>query len=1381
MNEMETRGRPISRNTRNGPGRKRDRPPSPNNRKPTITRLNLTNTTDSKEVSKLSTRLRRRRRTRRRKHGGSPALKILQQNIAGFKTRKVELLKRLSDLKVDVAALQEVNFAGETDIPTIPGWNIETYIRKTGRKKADDNQGRGGVAVMVREGLDYKVLHTCPVPPTDNTTEWIGVRIYHDESKKGQGYTDVWNLYVPRISGSKDDTRKQNFSVSHLPSSPETIILGDVNCHGSWDDWIDPDEMGDEWDSWTQQHSFSYLNTKESHTRSDSHGKKSSPDITAVHNTCLGDMTWAPQYSRKGGSDHLPILITKTLVQQRRSRKSRKKASTRPKWAHRKADWEKFRAILEEQISKWPAEHGEWKLKELSRRYTAAIQTAALAAIPRGCGRPTPLPFWTEEIQNAHSKMEEASKAAHISDAHAEQYKQARANVDMVTKKEKEESWREYVSKLDSREDPAKIWKTIRSMDGRTIKCKAATPLQHTNSAGVVKEAITDMQKSNMLVNNYAKQSRLVKDKWADKPAVHKARRATSTQCQGCKGHHTGICSAITAAEVEFALRSIKTSKSPGPDLITNEMLKNLGETARETLLRLFNVSWLTKECPAEWKLGEIITIPKPGKDKTDPESYRPITLLSCISKAMERVVKCRLQDHCERYNLLHPAQAGFRKARSTNEQIQNLTQTIMDGLQESPSHKSIVTYVDFTKAYDKVWRTNLWGKMGDMNIPSCVTRWIKSLLADRHAYVNFNGKKSNKKRFNEGLPQGSVLAPLLWLIYINSLANELPAGVSIGSTLFADDLAIIATGKTLEECERKMQKALNVLERWTKENKVTISTSKTQCCFYTKDNHMNKGKTVPNLHLNGTKLGHNSAPKFLGVIIDQSLTFKQQAQYAAKKMSKRNKVLRCLSGRSWGQKAKQLRAVHKTYTESAADHGLGAWGTIAAPSTIDIVDKKQREAARIITGCTRDTKNDVVLCEAGLLPTNLRAKQQATIQHERTTRLPNDVPGNVTAKGYVKLRLKGKGGGEETGPLTGKIAPPREMAWWTLCQTDLAGIPKEYTATHPVSEPWTWTPTATTFNTELEGCTGKHDTEQNIRAAADLLISKMQPSDIVCYTDGSAEEGTTNGGAGSVIHLPSGEKVTLKAACGLHCSSYKAEMTAINTTLARMIDETQRESEKPTHIWILTDSLSSLQKLERGPGFQASTLGEQIWAQLQTIDRTGVPVTFQWIPSHKGIPGNEEADIAAGEARELPQEEVPIDLTTSTCIIKRKIREIWNTRLSKSPEYYKRTGGRPKTLPPNLTRKEEITLHQLRAGRSPLVASDLARYKKLPEEKRLCINGCSKKGDIDHLLLECPLYSRQRTIWLGTDPDVKTLNDEPIKILKFLKSVGRLATPDLH
>ena len=1390
MNNMDTRGRPATRHLA-GHHKKRDPPPTPpKKRKPRKAGTNICpKLIAGKKAKNKDCSTRKRKRSGQERH--NQQLRILQQNVAGLKTRKVELLKRLHDLKVDVCAIQEANFPirkvnGELvhEIPVFKGWNIVAEGRKTGRKAGSHGQGRGGVAWLIREGVNYDEITSSLTGSNDKTTECCGIRVYQEKGGKVTGHLDLWNIYVPPVhESSKDDDRIQAFNTSKFPTTRENLFFGDVNCHGSWDDRKHPDKMGEMWEDWMQNNSFNYMNTQESYTRTDSKGTKSSPDISVIHNSWTGKYTWQPQYRKPGGSDHIPILITIKLnpANNRKNKKRTRTRGRRTAWAVDKANWTVFQQILETTLTAWPEESENWNVYKLSRELNGAIVEAAKQSIPQGKHH-NPKPFWNKELTEAHKESNQARQDAHLSDAHAELYKAARLKVDEVTKTSKIESWRNYTNELDPRENPTKVWRTIAAMDGRKTKTRSGTSIKLGN-----KTATTDQEKADLFIKSYQQDSKIVKNKTADKPTVLAHRQAVKKLCDQCNNKYTGMCCPFSPTELDMALRKLKGKKSPGLDRITNDMLKKLPPKGKEILLQLYNLSWSNKQCPKEWKTAEIVTIPKPGKDHSLTTSHRPISLLSCISKLMERMVQARLQDFLERRNLLHPSQAGFRKARSTIEQITRLTQHLIDGLQ--CRERSVTVYVDFTKAYDKVWRDRLWAKMGWLGIPACVVKWVKSLLSDRHAMVRYNNAHSNKKRLDNGLPQGSVLAPLLWLIYVNDLPSALETtstSTQLGTTetLFADDLSITATARTTQQCQAALQPTLDRLEKWCDENKVSISIddtpkSKTVCCLYTRDPSENNGKLIPKLYLKGIQILHSTTPKFLGVTIDQQLNFREHAENTSTKVAKRNKILRALSGRSWGQKSNQLKNLHQTYTQSAVDYGLAAWGPMTAPSNIEKVARKEREAARIITGCVRDTPVDSLTREAGLTPLSSRVRLQATLQHERNTRLPSDVPAYKTAVHSVPLRLK-KRGPED--PITkDKLMPPRELAWKTLCQSGLECHQKEKTTIHPNVEPWNWdiADMDIEFSTNLMGCMGKQDEQINIDNAAQTLLQDVSPEDILIFTDGSAEEGTKNGGAGAVVTMPSKEKVTLKRACGKVCSSFKAEMTAIELALEHVTQCMEHDCQiKPQKMWVITDSQSSIAALSSGPGNQFGDQGNRIWGLIMRIASQGIPIKFQWIPGHRQIEGNEEADKAAAEATKLPQDNVPIDFNTAKAAIKRYIRE--EDKADSSPTFhYKVTKNTPKKLKSNLTRKEEVLIHQLRCGKSPLAANCLYKYLGLSEEHGLCMMGCREKETVEHLLT-CKVYDQQRWETLQNLDPISALNDCPDKVLAFLKKIGRLTAPDL-
>ena len=149
----------------------------------------------------------------------------------------------------------------------------------------------------------------------------------------------------------------------------------------------------------------------------------------------------------------------------------------------------------------------------------------------------------------------------------------------------------------------------------------------------------------------------------------------------------------------------------------------------------------------------------------------------------------------------------------------------------------------------------------------------------------------------------------------------------------------------------------------------------------------------------------------------------------------------------------------------------------------------------------------------------------------------------------------------------------------------------------------------------------GKSDAAENINNAAQRLLDKISETDIVCYTDGSAHEGTKNGGAGATVEIPGSDKITIKSPCGIICSSYRAEMIAIERALQAVKDNLDCEVEFDRRFWVITDSQSSVITLRHGPGNQFSESDNKIWEHINNISEHGIKIVFQWIPGHRGIP----------------------------------------------------------------------------------------------------------------------------------------------------------------
>ncbi|GFU10212.1 probable RNA-directed DNA polymerase from transposon BS [Trichonephila clavipes] len=256
-------------------------------------------------------------------------------------------------------------------------------------------------------------------------------------------------------------------------------------------------------------------------------------------------------------------------------------------------------------------------------------------------------------------------------------------------------------------------------------------------------------------------------------------RNIDSSQSHGHEIFHRNF----SISELREAVGHIRCAKSPGTDNFHPEFLKHLGCNALSVLLTLYNHSW-KYGVPAIWKKAIVVPIPKKNKPLDDLNSYRPISLTSILSKVMERMITSRLDWYLETNNLLTSSQAGFRKCQSTNQQVVFLGQSIKDALDQR--YSALALFVDFEAAFDKCFSA-----------------------------VRFGNAISSFKQSETGLPQGTVISPILFNIFINNLPDLLASDGLTNTALFADDLAIWCS--TPKRDQSKLNTILNLtLEDYT-------------------------------------------------------------------------------------------------------------------------------------------------------------------------------------------------------------------------------------------------------------------------------------------------------------------------------------------------------------------------------------------------------------------------------------------------------------------------------------------------------------------------------------------------------------------------------------
>ncbi|GFX91507.1 probable RNA-directed DNA polymerase from transposon BS [Trichonephila clavipes] len=457
-------------------------------------------------------------------------------------------------------------------------------------------------------------------------------------------------------------------------------------------------------------------------------------------------------------------------------------------------------------------------------------------------------------------------------------------------------------------------------------------------------------------------------------------RNIASSQSHGHEIFHRDF----SISELREAVGHIRCAKSPGPDNFQPEFLKHLGCNALSVLLTLYNHSWKFG-VPAIWKKAIVVPIPKKNKPLDDLNSYRPISLTSILSKVMERMTTSRLDWYLETNNLLSSSQAGFRKCQSTN-QVVFLGQSIKDALDQR--YSALALFVDFEAAFDKVWRLKCIQKLQTLGVCNNMLMWIRNFISQRFSAVRFGNAISSFKQSETGLPQGTVISPILFNIFINDLPDLLASDGLTNTALFADDLAIWCS--TPKRDQSKLNTIINLtLERlhlWCIENNMTVNLKKTTCQFFT----LNRQPFSPQLVYNGMPVQQSDVSIYLGCALDNKLKWTKHAELVVSKARKRLSILKRLTGVKWGCNRDTLNTTYKTYIQPVLNY-CNEVLISASENVRKLLDTFHNQALRMITGGVKTTPVLAMQLLCDLQPFTNIIEKNAAILFNRLIRLPNN------------------------------------------------------------------------------------------------------------------------------------------------------------------------------------------------------------------------------------------------------------------------------------------------------------------------------------------------------------------------------------------------------
>ena len=1140
----------------------------------------------------------------------------------------------------------------------------------------------GGIVMLIKNNIPYY-----DVPISTNLAA-CAARI-----NIGREYT-VCNIYIPP-SQTINASEILNLT-SQLPTP--FLLLGDFNARNRlWGDTIE-NQHGRIVREFLLQTDNIVLNTGAPTHFHIQTATESCIDLSIASPDVALDFEWSPAEDTYN-SDHYPIILNKLNPETN--------SFYRINFNFEKADWSKFRlaTTVPDALSDNSAD-----INDLTLCFTELVMKAALESIPvkNSNNQRYPIPWWSKECSRAHKARKQALRKYKRTKATEDKValNRATAKFKKISRESRRNGWQNYVSSINPDTPIRKIWKKVKKITGKYSESRAVTLIQNDTR-------ITDQNEcSNILAQHYSKVSS--NEFYTDEFNSFRVRQENRSLNFHSSNNEPYNCE-ITETELNVALKTTSNT-APGEDGICYPMLKNLSDSAKSFLLFIFNKIYRDEVLPDAWRKSIMIPILKPNKPATEAKSYRPISLTSSTCKLFEKIINFRMVSLLEQQNFFSNWQYGFRKCRSTADSLSKLQSDIYKAFQQKNS--LIAVFFDIEKAYDTTWRHHILQTVFNIGIRGKMAIFIKNFISARTFKVRLGQALSDSCVQEQGVPQGSVLSVTLFGIAINDIANNLPFGVQ--ANLFVDDLAIYYSSSSVNSIERKLQMAINKISDWTTKTGFKISLEKTVAVHF----HRKRGlQNEPELSIKDHLISFENKAKFLGMVFDQRLYWKEHIDYLRAKCLKSLNLLKCLSKLSWGASRSSLLHIYRATTRSKLDYGCQIYGG-APPRFLKRLDAIHHLGIRLSTGAFKSSPIPSLLAEACEPPLENRRKQ-LTLQHfirqqrnpftnsavttnedfnlTTTTNLVHSIPFGMHVRQLVdNLNL--------AIPEILPIHSAREHPWLlnddSFCHFKLPGRKRDY-PDHVIKSMF------------------RHH-QQNDHAGSLHL-----------YTDGSK----SHEGVGFGVYC-NDENIMVSSRINKSSSIYTAELLAIAEAV-KLLDSHDS-------ITIFTDSLSSLQ------GLQDTRSSHPIINEIQNIiisnQARGREVKLCWTPSHVAITGNEKADSLAKQAilnENIINHKVPH--TDVTSYIKMKIIKDWKIsweNLLPLRNKLRRIKPKIEEWPSNFVRRRklEVILCRLRIGHTRVTH----RHYMSGAGENLCEHCGDIPLTVDHLLRECPQYSTKRVAFFN-------------------------------
>ena len=995
------------------------------------------------------------------------------------------------------------------------------------------------------------------------------------------------------------------------------------------------------------------------------------------------------------GSDHTAIIM-------RDQSNFRPQLFFRPRWTLKNKNFSEWSKKIEAQTADLPESGNTLEeynsLAELILKTCHAEFSLQSSSKPRTPGQP----WWNNDCANIVAERAAARKRFYKfpTPANKTLYNKTSQKAKEIICEAKKISWEKFLSSLGPHTPTTKVWKFFKSMRGKA-------PISVIPFSNHKDEPQNAEQSAEMLAQHYRKNFCNVNTLQSKLNSYIELATQDPTDYEYNRP--------FKLHELNKEIDTLRTKSSMGKDLIHNHFLVHLPNPTRLKLLNIFNKIFEEGNIPNDWKIADIIPIQKPGKDPANPAAYRPISLLSCAGKLMERIISRRLKWYTETNNILSPHQFGFRTNRSTLDPLAVLEHEIQICYRRQQI--TTVAIIDLSAAFDRADFKAIGYKLAKNGIRGKMLSWILNYLQGRSYRVWVQNKASQIYPISSSVPQGSPLSPSLF----NYLLLDIPHAKA-DILIYADDITLYSTKETLEEAMSTLQEAINEIAKWCSENGQEVNAQKSAYTFFTRK----RIKPDIPLKLGNEVIKYQKEVKILGLTLDSPhLTWKPHIQKTIIKCNKRLNIMKCFAGATAGISRDLLKTYYEAHIKSLMNYGLPIF-TSAAPSSLAKLTIIHNSAARLITGAWKCTPIQALYAEARILPPDIQSELTCANFLAKLLSSPSDHP---IQKLFIRdnwLDYTGLSGKQYKTPLYYRVKHSH-LTRNHNSKFDMLKPPAD-----DCLPPWINLKNYI-YPISLEPELSK-SSNNNITIFKDL-VNRHFPDTTTIFTDGSLlkEEGFQVGA--SMFNYTNNLKYKWKL--DSHHSILSAELFALQKA-------TKNHASNNKPVIIFTDSQASLALLSN---HQPKTYKHSIHAIQQTLSKAKSKIQIHWVPGHSGIKGNEIADQLAKEAAQSSTHIFPHCTETPEikAIFKRESLSSWDKRwdLIKGSTHLGRTLPKiaHKLKSQNSSRKMEVIFAQLRLGHSRL---NSPLYKIKQAESPNCAN-CPAEETVTHFLLICPKYKQQR------------------------------------